>query len=69
MTKCDVTWCDDAAALEWIRTTAELKKMQGPKTKGVRAQAQPVRRVCAGHCPPWRSENYQPIQTAALIAA
>lgn len=66
---CDVPWCLCSAVWSWERTAAELKRMRGPKVKGVAAEAQPERRLCALHRPTWRAE-YVPLgQVRPAVAA
>jgi hypothetical protein len=67
MEKCDVTWCEAPATLQWVRTAKELKAMRGPRIKGSRSEALPVRIVCADHCPSWRADVYKPL--AVRVAA
>lgn len=62
MEKCHVEWCEAEAAFAWVRTEKQIKAMRGPKVRGVRAEAAPVRKVCAAHKPSWRDAEYTPIQ-------
>jgi hypothetical protein len=66
---CGCAWCGRVATHSWVRTTAELKKIQR-KVKGtiIAGELESIR--CETHIPDWHIDRFRPLEhRAAQLAA
>jgi cobalamin biosynthesis Mg chelatase CobN len=66
---CGCGWCGHVATHSWVRTAAELKKIQR-KVKGTIIAGEPESIRCETHIPDWHIDRFRPLEhRAAQLAA